>query len=610
MRLLSAIGKKYSSQAPLAIILLLYGCFGLSHIGSFITADEHYWVDERIPQYWNAWNTGKWKKTLINDKPGVSLALVSAPALLADNHLTSNCETKKDRFNACDPEKTSATYSAFRLPILLINGLLLIVIFFSVRAFSSQFVATAATGLIASSPYLVGFSQIINPDSLLWSSGAAALFAFIAFLKTNRLPFGIIAALTLTLAILSKYTAIVLIFFLPILVLMLHFIDPTFLSSTPRKIFFWTIGISAAPFLLFPLLVPGVLSSEIRIVTFLTAGTLSFLPWIGYMFLISILGIFSLFSLPSKTRDIVRSASSAMLRVIGIIFLILLFSLIIGRLALPSWPAFDIVPIDIKDLPNARYFLGHLLSIKDIIFLELAPLAYGTPFATLIFACLSIAFASFAPRRLSSPLTLILLTFISFYTIALGFSNILATPRYVILTFPIMALLAAIGMETSWGLLPDRLRTRRYGIIFGSCIFILSVGSLVSSAPYYANFSNRFLPERSFIAHSWGYGGYEAARYLNTLPDAKNTTIWSDYYGVCEFFVGHCLTAYTFSPDLAPSYYVLTYRGRLRYMSKYDRWEAISGLTAYEYYDRNDPIFSLSINGKEGNFVKVFKVEK
>ena len=129
--------------------------------------------------------------------------------------------------------------------------------------------------------------------------------------------------------------------------------------------------------------------------------------------------------------------------------------------------------------------------------------------------------------------------------------------------------------------------------------------------PFYFNYTNLLLPQKIIINDAWGYGGYEAAQYLNTLPNAKNSAIWSDYYGVCEFFVGRCLTAYTFDKEkIKPDYYVLTRRGGIRYMSKYDNWEMKSGLTAYKYYNVSNPDWQLFIGNHPGNFIKVIKVEK
>ena len=100
----------------LSLILVLSIGFGLSHLTDFVTADEHYWVEERIPQYWEAIADGKWRKTFINDKPGVSLALFSGVAVALHTDTEKFCPEQKDRIIACDTTQTSAIYLAFRLP--------------------------------------------------------------------------------------------------------------------------------------------------------------------------------------------------------------------------------------------------------------------------------------------------------------------------------------------------------------------------------------------------------------------------------------------------------------------------------------------------------------
>ena len=76
--------------------------------------------------------------------------------------------------------------------------------------------------------------------------------------------------------------------------------------------------------------------------------------------------------------------------------------------------------------------------------------------------------------------------------------------------------------------------------LFG--VFVaLNVISILMISPFYFSYTNNLLPKTYIINGAWGYGGYEAAQYLNNLPDAKNITVWVDVYGVCEFFVGKCI---------------------------------------------------------------------
>ena len=68
----------------LAISIITFFLFGLFHLGKFETTDEHLWKYGRIKQYWTAIAERDWEKTYINDKPGVTVALVSGIGLLLE----------------------------------------------------------------------------------------------------------------------------------------------------------------------------------------------------------------------------------------------------------------------------------------------------------------------------------------------------------------------------------------------------------------------------------------------------------------------------------------------------------------------------------------------
>lgn len=611
MKYFSVLIKKHQVLTLLTIILAAYFFFGLQHIGSFITADEHYWVEERIPRYFDAWSDLDVRKTDINDKPGVSLSLVSGPALLLHDTTTLDCQEKEGWFSGCDPTETSRIYASFRLPILLVNALFLVLIFFAVRAFTDRNIAIGTVALTALSPHLLGLSQIVNPDSLLWSSGSAAIFAFLAFLRSGKRSFAIWTVAALTMALLSKYAAIMIVFFLPVIVLGSFIIDRSFSPMRPRSQIVSLLVISAAPFLLFALFVPEIFvpaATKFR-ENYLTAGTDSWLPWLAYIALLLLTAAISLLRIPQKRLVSASRISLVAARAFAGTFLLASVMLVVVRHILPTWDIFTVLPFDIKDITNARYFLGRYLSPLEIAVLELHPLVFALPIATLVFSWFAIGRAVFLPsaHRLS---IFLLLGFSLVSLVAFGFSNVLTTPRYISLLFPIFAFFAAIGITEVGAILRKKYGAWAYSVMI-VIVALSSIGSAFSSKPFYANFDNIVLPKSSILTHSWGYGGYEAARYLNALSDAKNLTVWSDYYGVCEFFVGRCLTAYTFDPnDVRPDYYVLTRRGQIRYMSRADRWEELSGLVAYRYYDRTNPDWSLEINGQEENFVKVFRLDR
>ena len=122
--------KKYFIHISLVFIFSAYFFFGTQHLGQFVTADEHYWVYERIPQYWEALIEGNWKKTFINDKPGVTLALVSGIGLLFEPQPEKHFYENSDRTLVYDIEGTESLYRTFRIPLLIANAILLFYLFY------------------------------------------------------------------------------------------------------------------------------------------------------------------------------------------------------------------------------------------------------------------------------------------------------------------------------------------------------------------------------------------------------------------------------------------------------------------------------------------------
>ncbi|NTW45558.1 MAG: glycosyltransferase family 39 protein [Candidatus Moranbacteria bacterium] len=601
------------------MIALSHLGLGLPHIGSFLTADEHYWVEERIRNYFDAWTDHRWKKTLINDKPGVSLALVSGPVLLFHSGNALDCRIDEGRTTGCDPDTTSRLYASFRIPILVANALLLVAIFFAIRAFAGTAVAFTAAMLSAVSPHLVGMSQIVNPDSLLWSSGSLAIFAMTAYLTTLRKRHLVAATLSLSLALLSKYVALVIVLFLPILLLGIHLSDED-PGRTARRFprLLGTVLASSAPLAIFVLAAPGVLSSGERIVAFLSADTGNILlPWSVFATLLAAAAAIMFARIPKRVIEGIGFALRWLLAATGIILVISVMTLMVARLVDPTWDdeIFRRIPFDLKDISDARYYTDRRLSPTDIAAMELSPFAYSLPVAVLILGTAALFNRSLRViRDRTSVIPLLMALFIAIELAAFAGSGIQATPRYLLLTLPIFIYLAAdasvrIG-RTLHGHLPVRPRSFTLPAIVALSVFA-SVSESGINAPFHANFANALLPKDDLTTHSWGYGGYEAARHINSLPGAEHLTVWSDYYGVCEFFRGNCLTNYTFDPETTkPDLYVLTRRGRIRYLSRYDDWERKSGLTAYRHYDDPNPAWELDIAGKKDNFIKVIRLDQ
>lgn len=600
----------------LAIIIAAYLAFGLHHIDQFITADEHYWVEERIPQYWDAISDQKWKKTFINDKPGVSLALVSGIGLIAHPESAGYCEEGADKIIRCDGKESGQLYADFRLPIIVANAALLILIFFLVSKISSRTVALWTTVFSALSPILLGMSQIINPDSLLWSIGGAAVFSYLAFLKLGGKRFFWATTTLLGFSLLTKYAAFILIPFFFALILGRFLFDKRLsdsreLSARLKKDFFAWSGIVIGSIAILCLFLPALLiDSKYVIEFFSTVHDKAAFATVAAIFLS--LFIIDTFALGNRFFLMLRRGLSHLrfaYAALPALFLAIFIGLVVLRHLFPGWDIFAVIPFDIKDLSDARY-VTDIPNFFEAFILEWNPLVFSfTPI--MLIGLLGLFIAMLGRHNQKDRFIPQAILFLALaYSVLLILSNVLATPRYSILLYPLFAFLAALGISELCRIAAKRYPRIPAETVATAIILLASIASLISIRPFYANYSNFLLPDGALIHDAWGYGGYEAAQYLNALPDAEHLTVWSDYYGVCEFFVGRCLTAYTFDPDLSPDYYVLTRRGGIRYRSRYSRWERLSGLTAYKYYMAPNPEWQLLIDNQSGNFIKVMKVSK
>lgn len=616
--MISTVLSRYFRPMPLLSgILAAYFFFGLFHIGQFITADEHYWIYERIPAYFDAIDDGKWKKTLISDKPGVTLALVSGPALLFFDDPESHCTEGQDKIIRCDITRSESLLFAFRFPLLLANIFLLLVSFFLLRAaFRNEWIALLTMLFTATAPILVGISQISNPDALLWSLGFAAIASYLAWLRTNRFRFFLSTALFFGFALLAKYAVLVLLPFFLLFSLVFFLFEKNGDASfqpTFRKHLLFLLALPVIACALFALFLPAVIVNPDGFLKTLSENFPKFNP--------KTLGIgLSFFALPFLDAFLFRSRiflsikrlwtkkPYAGIRPFPLVFLFT--ALVSARYAFPQWDIFSAIPFDMKDLSNARYYTESPLNIWEKIFLETNPFLFSLAPLPLFGMLAAWILATFRNDFRFLFETTVLSLSLFYFLLVLIVGNTLGTPRYLVLLFPLASLIAAIGYLNLFHILKERFFSFRFARELTFLLFF--IGSLVPlffAAPFFLNYSNFLLPKHALISDAWGSGGYEAAQYLNALPNAERLTVWSDYYGVCEFFVGRCLTAYTFDREIVkPDYYILTRRGEMRYMSRFERWERLSGLQAHLFYDRTDPDWSFPLHGNPNNSIRIFKL--
>lgn len=130
-------------------------------------------------------------------------------------------------------------------------------------------------------------------------------------------------------------------------------------------------------------------------------------------------------------------------------------------------------------------------------------------------------------------------------------------------------------------------------------IVAVSLISLWQIKPYYFSYTNRMLPQKYIITGGWGYGGYEAAQFMNQMPNAKEITVWTDSYGFCEFFVGKCIHKIKVRTSKYPiNYFYSTLQSQLR-----------PQFIGTQYKEAGDPIWELNIDNRYKNYVRIYKAQ-
>ncbi len=653
--------KKFlKTSYPLLIAISIFIGFGLFHLTKFETTDEHFWKYDRIDKYFNGWQEHNFKKTRINDKPGVTLALISGmgrpfiPPLKNHEDLSAKEKNsfilpnghRKNLYNFFHTDWTEKINLAIRLPLLLFNGLLMLpLIFFALqRAFNKQ-IANWGIILIGSNPILTGISQIINPDALLWSFSAVALFSFIALLKTNERKFIFLTGIMTGLALLSKYTAnLLFVFYTLIYILYLsnkHSGNTLSLKNTILTYGRKMISIIAIAWSIVIILMPAVLIIP-RHFLYATTHSPVFQPFIKILStafhlnnlfyldnghyrtiplgLFSLVVFFVLFIILPPVILTTFKKYPKITELIGKFFIILLLSIF----TLSFINAWFNTPLFSLDNLKETSLSGGVLKFKQL---------HNQPFSLFWTNALLIQAQNFI-FSLRDWLTPILLSgfilalktkkpenqkinrFVYFSAIIpfiffIGglFANIFVNVRYSLMLYPVFMIVGATVLTK----INEKITSRFYRKVLFFIILLFSFTSLWQIKPFYFNYTNNLLPHKYVVTDAWGYGLYEAAQYLNSLPNAQNITAWSDQEGLCQFFIGKCIRGHKIYIDyVKPDYILITRRGYItkrpvtRHFLK--QKSTIDLSKAYSQTGFASPAWQLNIGGRPKNFVKIIKL--
>ncbi|NTU66684.1 MAG: glycosyltransferase family 39 protein [Candidatus Moranbacteria bacterium] len=667
--------KNIKVELFLASVIVMFFAFGFHNITRFVSSDEHFWLfnpeSDRIHQYWQAIADQNWKKTRINDKPGITLAYTSGIGLFFEHNPEAQLKFTDGTVKIFDPGKIEEISFIYRTPILIVAGLFAIFFFWMLKKIlGNPWVALWSIILMYLSPVIIGMSQIVNPDSVFWIFGFASILTYLAYLKFFEKKYCWLTLLFFGLSMASKYVSII---FIPFYFMMLHtyyyfeydeWKDKT--DEFSKRLLSLSLGYLAivmGGFLIFALMMPAVFVKW----KYFYEGTIGF-PGMGPVFwplmAFNLLIMADAYFLKSRFWLWVLAKLQPLKKWLPkLVYLILAFTfvfILINWLSRHRLLDLESIPFDTKRDPSFAKlpFLYKFL-------MESVPLVFSlTPFTLLLL--LYVWIKSIFRKSNYEYLTFLFSSFIIIFYIAVIEQGLLLTIRYSIILYPLCMILISIAI---WEFFYDRAKDGLFRKIFGTFSIVISaiaflwalsaimqagivsesgfgifmashkaVFSLILAAsmgaiafvmyrvlsleglkktkpemisfiiiafsfisvwlimPYYFSYSNDILPKKYVTVGSWGYGGYEAAQYMNKLPGAENLTVWADSYGFCEFFVGKCIH----KAKVNTSKYHIDY---------FYKTAKSSVAPAFKYKLSENPVWEITLDGRYKNYIRLYKSE-
>lgn len=614
--------KKHIARLVIISVILLDLALGLTRLGNFAGVDEPYWLYERVPNFWMAVKTGQWAETKINDKPGITTAIVSGLGLpLTDPVGFKSLRRIENELNI--PQEMAKMNFALRLPILLTALSLLPLFYWLIKKLTGQKTALVSLIFIGFSPLLLGITLIINPDALFWIFLPLSLLSFLVHLEEKKERYLYLSGVVFGLALLTKYVSNILFpFFTGLIILQYLIFDHQ--NFTPWQYTKYALKqlfkLSATAIAVFVLFFPAAWVAPQKIIL---SGTLasrpfqavysridSFLPHfllnIKYYQAVFIFGISTIAASIAFLFVLLWTAKKlAPYRFFFLCTLPLLLGISILAIVIFTYIGMPLFNFESILASPKSSFKGN--GFVGLMFSDIWALAFGIhPVA---FLGLSLALLWFIWNKNTSVkelfLTFVFSAFILLYYFASTINEIAATVRYQIALYPLAFILASMGIRK----LADMPPFKRFlpFIPFLLFIFSFSAVSLVSVRPFYFAYASSLLPQKYVLnLKDMGDGSYEAAAWLNNLPDSKNLVIWSDKGGVCEFFVGRCLLGFDKKKFTANQVdYLVVSSGRKVRSINSGQSSLRKIIDLKKLYDFKNPAYEIIINNRPGNSVKI-----
>ncbi len=642
---MKAFLKKYKKGLLTSIgvlsILVVFSMIAFHDLGKFETSDEDLWKEDRIKRYWNGikngFANGDWTNTYVNDKPGVTVSILSG--LMMDGIPDPNKQTslKKEHgkylFQTYKAENTETINRALRIPIVTFTiAMCLLMGFLIYRWTDSWGITIFSMILIVLNPVLLGISQIINPDAILWSSTFVALLGFLLVLKTRSWWYVFLVGIFFGWAIASKYTGNLLSLFFLVLLILSIFFETKSIKEHIRDIRILLIQLvimTGIGYVFFSILVPFVLVKPhlFLIGTFLAAGIREVIVPVVTTFVVLVFDVFAIRArISGFIHRIVRSWKCWVLRVAATLLLLLFVGHIIN-----AWTGASFVPLnDMREMiefqtgkkGNAKITLvfpmiheedGMAVGFAKKLLVESSYIFFTLPTVVIIALMAGMVLVILRGKVRYFGYVVFALTVPWVFIVGGLMANVLVNVRYGIILQPILALLAGIFLWEATMLIKKRYRFA-CALGVGVVVVLFQMIALRSIAPHYLDYQNKFLPQQMSFADSWSYGLYEAAQWLNADPNARHMQVWTDRKAFCRFFVGKCIRNASMDLSLvSPDYFVITRRNVMK--GSVFHWktpELAKHPSEYYYSDEvlGDPVWELQIGDRPLNYVKIIRSDE
>ncbi len=301
-----------------------------------------------------------------------------------------------------------------------------------------------------------------------------------------------------------------------------------------------------------------------------------------------------------------------------------LWSLAAGLVFVLLWPAMWVDPIGrvtsiVNDAlrasgsphPKGSFYLGQPVPDPGLSFYVLVTLFRTTPLLWLGWLLAGATYLAWRPRWTHGRSALILLAFALLYGLLVTVGG-KKQDRYILPAFPALAVLAALGYAQISNIKSQITnhsgsrgaagtgKSRMLSVGFLAGVIALQVALVLPHYPYYLTYYNPLMGGGPAAARmlnvGWGEGLDQAARWLNSLPGAENSSVVAWYSTTFEpFFHGNAIykideekISRSSKPGLAADYVVL-------YVNQVQRELPSAG--ALQFFRSKAPVHTVTLHG-------------